>query len=95
MVMNKKNVALTEIIKYRNRQVVLNYYDNDEFLFKREGFFFDSIEIKENHLNFSQKDTYIFSLSLIDFPASRIMSDFANHYAIYNNYNVIYIYFPH
>lgn len=95
MVMNKQNTALAEIIKYRNRQVVLNYYDNDDSLFEREGFFFDSIQIKENQLKFVQNDTYIFSLSLIDYPESKIMLDFANHYAIHNNYYVIYIYFPH
>ena len=27
---------------YHNRQVILNYYDDEDFLWKREGFHFNS-----------------------------------------------------
>lgn len=87
--------VLTKIKRYKNRQVVINCYDEEDSLIDRNGFHFDSIQTDNERVMFLKHDELIYSFSLIEFPESKIMNDFTDYYAFYNKHNRICIYFPH
>ncbi len=77
--------------KYENRQVVINYYEEDGII-DREGFFFDSIHIHGGQFRFIKDAQVIYSLPL----AETIMklSGFSNHYSLGEGEQRVEIYFP-
>ncbi|MED4205064.1 hypothetical protein [Neobacillus mesonae] len=80
---------------YRNRQVVLNYYQEDDFLWKRDGFHFETIHVNGKILLFFKKDGRTVELPLTNFTAAAINSDFQNYYIFKNGKCRLEIYFPH
>lgn len=86
---------VTVLTEYRNRQVVLNYYQDGDFLWKRDGFHFTVIELINGSLVFSKPDGKSVVISLKEFESTAICSDFQNYYIFRNGNNRLEMYFPH
>jgi ribosome maturation factor RimP len=83
--------------KYRNRQVVLNYYIEDDFLLKRDGFEFETIKVSNEQISFFKKGKEIFSVPLSDFSSATRNDEFQDFY-IFRGANLqkrLELYFPH
>ena len=93
--MEKQMDVLAKIKKYKNRQVVINYYDKDDSLCERYGFHFDLIQADNERVTFLKQNEMIYSFSLSEFPENKIMNHFADYFAFYNKQNKLYVYFPH
>ena len=91
--MEKQIGDLTVITRYQNRQVILNYYDED-MLIQRDGFHFESIQLIESYLSFSKKDGSKFTIELTEYPSRYVNNDFQNYYILRSNSNRLEIYFP-
>lgn len=83
-----------KLTKYKDRQVVLNYYEDDA-LAKREGFHFSTIEIVHNQLVFHKSETSQFVINLEGYAGFTVLPDFKDYYSVYNEQDRIEIYFPH
>lgn len=93
---SKINREVAEALSnYKNRQVVLNYYEEEE-LVRREGFHFEQILItKENELVFVKDDSLILSISLQPYTMFEISHDFFHNYKLCKDTtHWINIYFP-
>lgn len=81
---------------YRNRQVILNYYQED-FLWKRDGFEFCSLHVKNSELVF-EKGRNQDPLTIPTHPYQKHVknSQFPNYYIFYgkNPEDRLEIYFP-
>lgn len=80
--------------EYRNRQIVLNYYQDDDFLWKRDGFHFESVKLAEEKLIFLKKDGQVAAVHLGDFDEVVINTDFPNYYICRKYSDRLEIYFP-
>ncbi|WP_102347668.1 hypothetical protein [Bacillus sp. Marseille-P3661] len=90
----EKQLENLEILKgYQNRQVVLNYYQDEDFLWKREGFHFKSIKLSTDKLEFIN-DESIYIITLKDFPVYFMITDFQNYFSLQNGTDRVEIYFP-
>lgn len=85
---------LTVITKYQNRQVVVNWYDEDDFLFERDGFSFEEIKSQTDSLIFFRFNKKCFSIFLDESLTFSNSSDFANHYILHKGTKRVEIYFP-
>lgn len=91
----EKLIADVSILnKYQNRQVVVNYYIDDDFLEKREGFHFSEIHIIEMDIIFIKKNEDHYVITVEDFPFFTVNKDFQNYYILENGSSRIEIYFP-
>lgn len=79
---------------YQNRQVILKYYQDGDFLWKRDGFHFESIQLVDALLLFSKKDEGSSKISLKEYDTAAINSDFQNYYIFRNGGDRLEIYFP-
>lgn len=79
--------------KYANQQVVINFYDDEE-LVKRDGIFFNRIEVTKHHLKFIREEQCELSLSIINYPTFQVNDNFKNYYTLLNESSYIDIYFP-
>ncbi|WML48744.1 hypothetical protein RCG23_00950 [Neobacillus sp. PS3-34] len=91
--MEKQMSDLSFIKNYRNRQVILNYYMDEDLLWKRDGFNFNSISIDEAFILFLKNDGEI-SISIKEYPTFIQPSDFQNYFILLNDTNRLEIYFP-
>lgn len=80
--------------KYHNRQVVLNYYKEDDFIEKRDGFYVEAVSVEEKCLSFKKKNEEDLTISLMDYPFFAVNSDFQNYYILTNGSKRLEIYFP-
>lgn len=92
--MEKQIRDVTILKKYRCRQVVLNYYIDDDFLERREGFYVEEMHIGKNGLSFRRGNEEDISISFEDFPIFTVNSDFQNYYVLKNGSKRLEIYFP-
>jgi hypothetical protein len=81
-------------IQYKDRQVVLNYYQDDDFLWKRDGFCFDSIQLTNGQLLFIKNDSTLETINLAEFEWAVVNTDFPNCYMFQNGMDILEIYFP-
>lgn len=91
--METKLTTVQSLIQFKNQQVIINFYEDDE-LVKREGFFFDSIHIVDSQLQFTKSESLIFSLPLeigINFSQQY---GFKNYYSIIKGADRVELYFP-
>lgn len=93
--MEKQMTVLDHIKNYRNRQVVLNYYDDEDFLHQRDGLFFDTVEIDEHFVSFIKNGVTVYQLSRIEYPHTKVLHDFNHHYLFFNDTSHVDIYFPY
>lgn len=91
----EKLIADVSILeKYQNRQVVINYYVNDDFLVDRVGFHFMEIHRVDMDITFIKKNDDNYVISLEDFPFFSVNEDFQNYFMLQNGTSRIEIYFP-
>ena len=87
-----ENLAVFE--SYKNRQVILNYYDAEDFLWKRDGFQFISLQLINGELSFIKKDGNNVTIPLKSYETVAKNSDFQNYYIFRNGEERLEIYFP-
>jgi hypothetical protein len=92
--MEKQLNDLSTLTTYQNRQVILNYYQDDDLLYKRDGFNFLSIQLTDSTLLFLKKDGTIEAIDLKDYQYTCINTDFQNYYTFKNDFERLEIYFP-
>lgn len=90
-------IDLTSLSQYQNRQVVLNYYHEDDFLWKRDGFEFDLLKADNSFITFAKNGKELLSISMMDFPIITKSQDFQDYYIFQDKYlsQRIELYFPH
>lgn len=92
----EKQVTAIDLIKtYHDRQVVLNYYDEDDFLHRRDGLFFDTVEIDNQFISFMKEGKAAYQISLEKYPEYKVLNDFNHHYLFYNETHHVDVYFPY
>lgn len=92
--MEKQLTDLAILTNYQNRQVILNYYQDEDLLYKRDGFHFLSIQLSGSFLFFFKKDGTTVEINLKDYPSISIHTDFQNYYTFTNDEERLEIYFP-
>lgn len=86
-------MTVEAIQKYKQRQVVLNFYEDDA-LANREGFSFDYIVVTETSVQFIQADQCRYAIDRKLFPSFQVLPDFKNYFSLTNDQSRIEIYFP-
>lgn len=76
----KNDISILDKL-YKDRQVIVNYYEDDELLVK-DGFNFECIELKNNEIHFIKEGNTVFSISLDEFPHFKVLDDFKNFYSL-------------
>ncbi|MEY2194478.1 hypothetical protein AB7942_17310 [Neobacillus sp. BF23-41] len=92
MEIQMKDVADFEC--YHNRQVILNYYNDEDFLWKRDGFQFDSIQLLNEQLIFMKRDGNYITILLKKYDTCAKNIDFQNYYILNKGEDRLEIYFP-
>jgi len=92
--MEKQLSNLSIFESYRNRQVILNYYQDEDFLWKRDGFHFDSIQFGSNQLQFIKGSESIISVPIFEYTIAVINTQFPNFFILRNGEDRLEIYFP-
>ncbi|MCL6570092.1 MAG: hypothetical protein K6T88_00215 [Bacillus sp. (in: Bacteria)] len=92
--MEKQMTNLSIFEDYRNRQVILNYYQEEDFLWKRDGFHVESIHVSLEYLVFTKSDGSQLTIALNDFSTAAINYDFQNYYVFRKEQERVEIYFP-
>lgn len=92
--MEKKIKDLFILETFKNRQVILNYYSDVDFLEKRDGFFFQSLKISEGSLLFTKKEATCCRISIENYPDVYKDNQFPNFFVLKNNSDRLEIYFP-
>lgn len=64
---------------YRNRQVILNYYQEKDLLWKREGFHFNTMKVEHNPIIFN-RDQEVIIIPVEKYPTITKNKDFQNYY---------------
>jgi hypothetical protein len=93
-ILEKQIDGLQVLEIYQNRQVILNYYQDEELLIQRDGFFFHSIKQTIDSLTFFKNDGTTQSINLKEYPTNFINTDFQNYYTLRNQTDKLEIYFP-
>ncbi|MDQ1146201.1 hypothetical protein QE429_003028 [Bacillus sp. SORGH_AS 510] len=86
---------LSILTSYRNRQVILNYYQDEDFLWRRDGFHFESIQLENEQLMFSKPDgDNVFTISLKKYGRAIRDTQFPNYFILLCCGERLGIYFP-
>lgn len=91
--MEKAVNILSRLTNYQNRQVILNYYQ-DDLLQDRDGFHIQTIKLENNHLIFTKQNGKNITINLEPYTDIQINPDFQNYYTLQNNSDKLEIYFP-
>ncbi|WML26937.1 hypothetical protein [Neobacillus sp. OS1-33] len=92
--MEKHRIDFGVFESYHNRQVILNYYDDEDFLWKRDGFHFHSIQLLNDQLIFSKKDGNTLTISLKNYDTVARNNDFQNYFTLGKGEARLEIYLP-
>ncbi|NWQ39572.1 hypothetical protein MLOOGBEN_02520 [Bacillus sp. EB106-08-02-XG196] len=92
--MEKQLNDLSLLSNYQNRQVILNYYQDEEMMVQRDGFHFQKIQVTVSSLIFTKIDGTLVKIDTTDYPHASINTDFQNYYTLRNHENHLDIYFP-
>jgi hypothetical protein len=92
--MEKQLNDLSVLSNYQNRQVILNYYQDEEMMVQRDGFHFQSIQVTESALIFAKIDGTLVKIDIKNYPLASINTDFQNYYTLKNKKGHLDIYFP-
>lgn len=91
----EKQLSNTAIFaNYQHRQVILNYYQDEDFLYKRDGFHFQTIQVTDSALTFLKKDGTFTTINLNEYPLVSMNPDFQNYFILRNNLDKLEVYFP-
>ncbi|MEH7436615.1 hypothetical protein V7182_03890 [Neobacillus drentensis] len=92
--MEKQLSDLSIFESYRNRQVILNYYQDEDFLWKRDGFHFESIQFGSEQLLFLKENGSTISVPIYEYKTAVINTQFPNFFILRNGEDRLEIYFP-
>lgn len=92
--MEKRITNLFELEIYKDRQVVINHYIEDDFLAKRDGFHFNSLKIMGDTIIFTKNNGNCYELSINQYRELYKDSQFPNYFIFRNNKERLEIYFP-
>lgn len=85
--------TLHSLSNYHHRQVILNYYLQDELIGK-DGFQFDTIEIAAQNLTILKDEKPLVSIDTSEYPGISKSGTFPNFFVLENNRNRTELYFP-
>ncbi|MGP3560219.1 hypothetical protein [Geobacillus sp. BK01] len=87
--------VLALFARYTNRQVVVNFYEDDE-LVARDGFFFDYMERSDQVLTFFKNGQARLSIPLADYPDHHVLKSFSRYYRLEHSCfrRAVELYFP-
>jgi len=85
--------TIAQLMIYKNRQVVLNKYE-DGLLLERDGFLFEELEISDEEIIFYKEEIAIKTISLIEYPLFIRLAEFSHYYAVTNHRIQLQLYFP-
>ncbi|WP_197246636.1 hypothetical protein [Cytobacillus firmus] len=91
--MEKQVRDLTILCDYKNRDVILNYYYEDE-LIDRDGISFNEIYVHHGTIYFIKNRKRIVTINSKKYRNILIGEDFQNYYIMRRDKNRIDIYFP-
>lgn len=89
-----KEMDLKFLEEFHDRQVVVNFYE-EEMMCSREGFFFDTIHVRDQQISFHKDGQPIFELDITPYQRVEKMPMFSDHYALLNLESRVEVYFPH
>ncbi len=94
--MEKIITDLTIFDGYKDRQVVLNFYEDEDVLFQRDGFHFHSLEFlsESEELLFTKMDGSCCTITIKNYSDRYIDSQFPNYFVLRNGSERMDIYFP-
>lgn len=88
------NIIKSSLQSYQNRQVVLNYYVDEE-LIQRDGFDFQSIIVNDDVIKFISDNTINGTINLTQYKTFETSKEFfKNYFDFKNGPNILSIYFP-
>jgi len=92
--MEVKKVNLEKLKLFKNRQVVINTYEDEE-LISKEGFFYDNVEVKTDKVEFIKNNNISYTIHFQKYPYFKEMDGFKNYFSFSNfNNDKVEIYFP-
>lgn len=80
--------------QYHDRQIIMNYYDHEETLYKRDGLDFDNIKVTDTTIDIIKNESILLSIYLHDYLHLCINTEFQNYYTLKNTNSQLDIYFP-
>ncbi|WP_458412824.1 hypothetical protein ACNQFZ_18740 [Schinkia sp. CFF1] len=88
------NTIKNNLSEYKNRQAVLNYYDDGE-LVQRDGLDFQTIIVTDLEIQFLSDEKIKEKIDLSKYKTfERSKEFFKNYFELKNGKNILYIYFP-
>lgn len=84
---------LTILCDYKNRQVILNYYYEDE-LISRDGTDFDSIYVHQGTVYFIKHKKQVLTINPRNYCQTLIGEEFQNYYIMRRDQDRLEIYIP-
>ncbi|HHY73562.1 MAG TPA: hypothetical protein GX497_10110 [Bacillus bacterium] len=88
------NTIKTSLSEYKNRQAILNYYEDEE-LVQRDGLDFETIHVTGSEIQFLVGDRIKETINLSQYKTfERSTEFFKNYYELKNGANILRIYFP-
>lgn len=88
------NTIKSSLQPYQNRQVVLNYYVDEE-LIQRDGFDFQSIIVDDDEIKFLSDNNIKASINLTQYNTFETSKEFfKNYFDLKNGTSILSIYFP-
>jgi hypothetical protein len=84
---------LSNLVKYKERQTIINEYQDEE-LVNRRGFHFEAIIVKNNSILFMKDHTLLLQIDLPSHSTIRKDYQFPNYYVTEWDFTVMEIYFP-
>jgi hypothetical protein len=91
--MDQLRKELEKLKQFANRQVIINFYEEDGLL-DRAGFFFDYMELDNDNLVFFKDQKIRYSLKVSDYEKFGLMGTFKHHYGLIKGDQRTELYFP-
>jgi hypothetical protein len=85
--------GLKKLKQFANRQVIINFYEDDG-LQDRVGFFYDYLELDNTNLVFFKDQKIRYSLDVSGFEKFMLMGTFKHHYGLIKGDQRVELYFP-
>ena len=88
------NIIKDSLNQYKNRQAVLNYYEDEE-LVQRDGLDFETIVVTDDEIQFLIGEKVKEAINLSKYQSFESSKEFfKNYFELKNGINILRIYFP-
>lgn len=92
--MENSIVKISLLKNYRNQQVIINKYQNEDELTQREGFVFKKVQLAGEMLSFIINEHNSFTIQLVESAKLYKDESFQNFFVLENDTQRLEIYFP-